>query len=396
MRRQWRFAPLPLVLAISTASGIEMTDYKDPQSTWEEAFLTGSFNSKSGNQDQTSFDLTLDAFYDHNYSSLPRTWRVYIDGKADTSRGAEAGDETKDNSEVNFRANLNNYFKTHEKTFWYGETEANYKDEADNIKTQVGVGIGYGRVINATPLAKVLRIEEELREHGVIMGRMSDEEYLELAQIIDRENEYIGKFGADEYKSHWISDFEEVLKRIGVLRGDALGAIGVLQMNKVLFDEIVSVRKHGWLVSAGIGYVVQNFEDEDDSDPSIDLAYEYTHPSGYKGQFINRLDYSYIGDETEQTLENQMSYSHEISDRIDWVNTWTLDWEKFEGDKHDVIENGLSTTFRYYLTNRVTANITVSATKTDDGIANDANTNAEDDNDDTDVSTFFSITYRLK
>lgn len=393
----------PVALAVSTvlslnggAYAIEMTDYKDPQSSWEEAFLTGSFNSKSGNQDQTSYDLTLDAFYEHNYSSLPRTWQIHVDGEADVTRGADQGDRSEDNSVANFRANLDNYFASRPNTFWFGENEINYRSDADNLRAEVGIGLGYGRVINATPLAKVLRIEEELREHGVILGRMSDDEYLELAQIIDLENEYRGKYGADEYKSVWIADFEKVLKRIGVLKNGSLGALGVLQMHKVLFDEPVSIRKHGWLVRAGVGYVVQNFEG-DESDPSVGITYEYAHPSGYKGQFINRLDYSTVlGDDTLHYITNDMSYSHEISDRIDWINQWTLDWQIFDDEREDITRNGLSTTFRYYLTNRVTANATLSVIHTEDGIPDSEVTEPDEFNDETDVTTFFSIAYRLK
>lgn len=397
---QLRFAPLTMALSVVTSSpllAIEMTDYKDPTSTWEEAYLTGSFSSKSGNQDQASYNLILDTYYEHNYSSLPRTWQIYLDGEADVSRGPNDTDNTEDNSAANFEGNFDNYFKSRPKMFWTGTTVTNYRSDADEPRIEVGAGLGYGRVINATPLAKVLRIEEELREHGVVMGRMTDEEYLELAQIIDRENEYKANFGADEYKSYWIADFEKVLKRVGVLRNDALGALGVLQMDKVLFQEPVSIRKHGWVVRGGIGYVLQNFEG-DNSDPSLFIDYEYAHPSGYKGQFINSLKYSSVfsSDENSHYITNDMSYSHEISDRVDWINTWTLDWEMYEGDQDDIVTNGLSTTFRYYLTNRLTANATTSISRTDDNVNDSTLTNEDDFNDETDIRTFFSVAYRLK
>lgn len=397
-----RSRTIPLFFALAavysgTAAGIEMTDYKDPKSTWEEAYLTGSFSSKAGNQEQASYNLILDAYYEHNYSSLPRTWQIYIDGKADVTRGPNDTDSTEDNSQATFEGTLDNYFKTHPNVFWTGTTVTNYRSDASDPRIEIGAGLGYGRVINATPLAKVLRIEEELREHGVIMGRISDADYLELAQIIDRENEYKSRYGIDEYKAYWFSDFEKALKRMGALRNDALGALGVLQMDNVLFLEPVSIRKHGWLVRGGVGYVLQNFEG-DDSDPSLFFDFEYAHPSGYKGQFINSTKYSTIIGSADHShyITNDMSYSHEISDRVDWINTWTLDWEMYEGDQDDIVTNGLSTTFRYYLTNRLTANATASITRTEDNIPDSTLTNPEDYNDDTDVRTFFQIAYRLK
>ncbi len=389
MRLKHAVFPMMLCLAPSISSAINMTDYKDPTSRWEEAFLNGSFNAKAGNQEQTSFDLTVDAFYEHNFSSLARNWQVHLDGEADVSRGPDLSDETLDNSNAKARANLDTYFKSHPNTFWFGRGEAGYRDNARKERFEIGGGLGYGRVINATPLAKVLRIEEELREHGIILGRLSDDLYLELAQIIDRENEYKAKHGSDEYKAYWISDFETVLKREGMLRSDSLGAIGVLQMDKVLFLEPVSIRKHGWVVRAGVGVVLQDF-DGDESDPSLGIEYEYAYPSGYKGQFINRLGYSTIlGNETDQRITNNMTYTHEISDRIDWLNTWALDWDIKGGDNEDIVGNTLSSSFRYYLTNRIAANATLSLTKTDDNI--DGN-----DNDEMDSTLFFGVTYRLK
>ncbi len=378
-----------LLLAPAMTQAITLTDYKDPTSTWEEAFLNGSFNAKSGNQDQTSYDLTVDAFYEHNYSSLARNWQVHLDGEADISRGANEGDPTLNNSNANTRANIDTYFKKHPKVFWFAQGDVGYRDDADSVRLEFGGGLGYGRVINATALAKVLRIEEELREHGVILGRISDEVYLELAQIIDRGNEYKGKYGLDEYKSYWIADFEAVLKREDLLRTGALGAVGVLQMDKVLFQEPVSIRKHGWVVRIGAGVVVQDFEGND-SDPTLGIEYEYAHPSGYKGQFIDRLTYAtIIGKNTNQRITNEMSYTYEVSDRIDWLNAWKLDWNILGGDAKDNVSNTLSSSFRYYITNRVAANATLSLTKTEDNI--DGN-----DNDETDATLFFGVTYRLK
>jgi len=160
-------------------------------------------------------------------------------------------------------------------------------------------------------------------------------------------------------------------------------------MDKVLFQEPVSIRKHGWVVRMGAGVVLQDFNG-DKSDPSLGLEYEYSHPSGYKGQFINRLTYSTIlGSDTDQRITNDMSYTHEVSDRIDWLNIWALDWEINGGSTEDVVGNTLSSSFRYYLTNRIAANATLSLTRTEDNI--DGN-----DNDETDSTLFFGVTYRLK
>lgn len=372
------------------ASAIELTDYTDPVSQWEEAFVVGQFNSKSGNQDQTSYNLNLDANYLNTYSSLPRVWKIELDGTSAVSRGPNDGDDSVEATQANAAATIDNYFNDDSRTFWYGSGNLAYQDDAEEIYTKVGAGIGYGRVINATPLAKVLRFEEELREHGVIVGKISDATYIALARIVDKEQEFKSRYGADEYKPYWFLAMEELLRNEGVLKDGKLGAAGTLYMDRVMFDEPISIRKHGWLVRGGVGLVVQDF-DGNEGDPSLDVEFEYTKPYGYRGQFINLLRYSTIlADNTGHILSNNMSYSYELSDRIDWVNGWTVTFNQPSDDTlNDTVANNVTSSFRYYLTNVISVDATLALNHLEDDIDNNGN-------DDVDVSTFLGVRYRLK
>ncbi|MGF1548757.1 MAG: DUF481 domain-containing protein [Thiotrichales bacterium] len=373
----------------STVNAIELTDFLDPTSTYEQAFVDGRFSSKTGNQERTSYDLRLQGDYDYNFNSLPRNWRLLFDGQANMSRGPNKADPDQENYLANLRGNIDNYFQNREPLFWYAAGESSYRDDADDVFVKVGGGLGYGRVIDATPLAYVLRFEEELREHGVIAGPISDATYLELARIVARRAEYRGRYGAEEYQAQWISDMEKVLATAGVLKSGALGAAGVVHMNRVLDEERISVRKHGWVVRGGPSVVVQDFNGES-GDPAIDLEFEYARPFGYRSQFINTASFSTIwGDDTDQLWRNRMTYTYEVSDRIDWENRWNFDHLNAGGGGKDITTNALSTTLRYYLTNRIAAGATVSVIKIDDDIKGNGN-------DETDLQTFFDVRYRLK
>jgi hypothetical protein len=383
-------ATIAVVLGVPlSASAIQLTDYMDPESHWEEAFVLGQFNTKSGNQDQTSYNLNLDANYLNNYSSLPRVWKIELDGNSNISRGPNDGDESIDASQANASATVDNYFNDKDKTFWYGSANLGYQDDKDDIYAKIGGGVGYGRVINATPLAKVLRFEEELREHGLITGKITEATYLALARIVDKELEFKSRYGEQEYKAYWFIAMEELLRLDGVLKGGKLGAAGTLHMDRVMFDEPISVRKHGWLVRGGIGLVVQDFNGNK-GDPSLDLEWEYAQPHGYRGQFINLLRYSTIlADDTGHVVTNNMSYSYELSDRVDWVNRWKLLYEKASDTGDDTLTNNLSSTFRYYLTNIISVDATLALNHIEDDIDDNGN-------DDVDVSTFLGVRYRLK
>ena len=372
-----------------TAHAIQITDYWVPKSEYQQAFLLGKFNSKTGNQDTTSYNLTLEGNYDYNLTSLPRNWRVLLDGIANVSHGPNDEDKTDKNIIANAHANVDNYFKEGEKLFWFGSADLGYLDDADDQFAKIGAGIGYGRVINATPLAKTLRVEEELREHGVVIGQMKDADYLAIARVIDRESEFRSRYGAEEYKSYWFGEIESRLKAAGVLKNGQLGASGAIHMDRVLDAESISVRKHGWVVRGGVGLVVQDFNGNK-GDPSLDFEWEYAIPNGYKGQFINTLNYSTVlADHTDQTFRNTMTYTHEIGDRIDWENKWRAVFQVSGGNANDILTNIVSSTFRYYLTNRINLDATVAITNVEDDI--DGN-----NNDDTDVTTFLGVRYRLK
>ena len=385
---KYTFSIIALLLP-NLASAIQMTDYLDPESSYEEAFILGQYNSKSGNQTQRSYDLTLKADYEKNYSSFSRNWRFLADGSTDISRGSNPADERQEQTFANAHANIDTYFMEDQSLFWFGSGELGYQDDASDEFIKFGIGIGYGRVTNATPLARFLRVEDELREHGVILGRISDPTYLDLARTIARENEFRSRYGSDEYKSYWFETLEKQLQTAGVLKSGQLGALGALQMNRVLSDEVIKIRKHGWLLRAGVGLIVQDFRGNH-GDPAIDLVWEYARPQGFKGQFINTLSYSKImANDSGRILKNNMRYTWEISDLIDWENRWSLTIDKTDNSKKKITTHKLSSSFNYYITNRVSADATISAVNTEDNI-NDNN------NDETDIVTFMGIRYRLR
>jgi opacity protein-like surface antigen len=379
------FAAAPIA-----SQAIQLTDYSFPDSEWEEAYVEARGSIQSGNQDQTSYDLYLNGDYEYNFTSLPRNMRFYVDGLFDYRRGSNDNDDTEKYYEANATGTVDTYFNENDKLFWYGAGDLGYREDADDMYIQVGAGLGYGRVINATPLAYALRVVEELRQHGVVSANVSDATLLKMAQVIDRENEFKSKYGLDEYEPYWYKEIEAVLNAAGALTNKALGAEGVLHMQRVLEDEPITTRKHGWLVRGGVGYVLQNYNGED-SDPAINAQAEYALPIGLQSQFINLFTYSTIfADDTDQNIMNRMSYTYEFSDEIDWENTWNLTYlVPGDSDMDNVYTNILSSSLRYYLTNRLTAGLTVMATYVEDEVDDNGN-------DDWDFGTFFDLRYRLK
>jgi len=79
-----------------------------------------------------------------------------------------------------------------------------------------------------------------------------------------------------------------------------------------------------------------------------------------------------------------MTLTREITDKIDWENSWLLNYSKAGDDAGvDSTTNTLTSAFRYYLDNQLDLTLTAKATKSDAL-------------DDVDTSLNMGVSYRLR
>jgi hypothetical protein len=383
-----------LLMMAANVNAIEMTDYKLADSFYDESYVGLTFDLKDGNQEQTSYNGTFTGDYAAKRNSIPYAWDFSMNGNANVSRGADKDDEAEENYQLNASGNFDKYVEGYEKFFIYGSGDAGYRktpgaDTTDDPYFKVGAGVGYGRIYEATPLAKALRISEDLQDYNLVAS-LSDTTLLKLANIIDREDEFESKYGFREYKKYWYEAIEAALKEDGALKGESLGAFGIVRMDEILFVERISPRYHGWIVRSGVGQIVSNYDGES-TDPTFDLSFEYGLPMGYKAQFYDKALYSTImADNVGHMFSNYMAYTYEIADKVDWENGWNFTYNKAsDSDISDVTSNTISTTFRYYLANRLSVSTTLSLVGVEDDVDNNGN-------DDWETRLNVGLTYRLK
>lgn len=385
-----------LLLITSSANAIEMTDYKLVDSFYDESYIGLNFDLKNGNQDQTSYNGTFIGDYNARFNSLPASWNFNANGKANLSKGPNDSDSSENSYQLNASGYYDKYLQNYgyDKLFVYGSTEAGFRkligvDDADDPFLKVGAGLGYGRIYDATPLAKTLRIVEDLRDYDLI-SQPNDEAMTKIAKLIDKESEFKSKHGLREYKKFWFEAIESALKDAGVLTGEDLGAFGIIRMDEILFNERVSPRYHGWLVRGGVGQILSNYDGKS-TDPTLDLLFEYGRPIGHIAQFHNIARYSTIlADDVGHIFSNDMSYTYELSDVIDWENMWSFNYNKAaETNIKDIYTNTLSSTFRFYVANRLSLAATLSLSSLEDDVDNNGN-------DDLETRFNLGVTYRLK
>lgn len=389
----------PIITAVSAAVGlllssvthaeqITMFDYEEATSAYQDAYLNAQFDLQSGNQDQTSFSADVSANYDQVFSSADRNTRINFVGDTSMSRGSADGDSTKKNYQALASLTNDMYFNpTRNNAFWYSKAEIGAQTDMEDPFTKLTVGLGYGRVVNATPMAKTIRVIEELQERGLLKGSVSRATYQNVAQIIAREPEYRSRYGSADYAEYWVEE-------IGKALGTTLGPRGAIKSYDVLVNERISTRKYGWLVRAGVGAVLTNY-DGSDTKPALEVGAEYHYPINNQLQFSNEAILTAVLDDGDNgfNASNSMSLTYELRDNIDWENAWLLNYASSD-DSEDLMTNTLKSTFRYYVSNVISLTLTAGLAKTDDNI--DYIPNVTDRNDDVDKTLQLGLTYRLK
>lgn len=357
------------------ANALSLEDYLVANSSYDEAYVSGSLTAiepaGDDENEQIGYNYSIDADYQKVFSTLPRSWSytagLNARGNKPSSKTTAITDEndvttavpttSTEDWQVNLEGVIDTYFhqSQYPKAFWFGQGSFRHQDSLPDDDISATVGLGYGRVYNATPLAKVIRIVEELNEEGLLTGPIPDSVALETAEIIDRLEEFKSRFGADDYKPDYYAAIESALARSGALRDGKLGALGALTADEVLEDEPISTRKHGWVVRLGAGFQASDVSGLSDNDPKLLAQWEYAKPYGYKGQFINLFTFEPVfGDETITNFRNDMSYTHEVTDMIDWINTWTMTYSDGEDDDGNALEttnHALSSRYSFDLGN---------------------------------------------
>lgn len=381
-----------LTVASTAAAEVTLYDFTEATSSYVESILGGSFNATGGNQDQAGYNASIDLSYDRILSSPKRDLEIGSAAYGTISRGDSDGASSSSTYGVKGDVELSNYFRANSKgLYWYGNGEVGLSKGDESVSSKIGVGLGYGRVVNVTPMGKAIRLMEALREQGSLTSDPSKDTYVRVATVISLEDEYKSKYrSGTSYTQKWISDIEKILVASGHVSG-SLGAGGAIEAHDVLINEYFFARRHGWKVQGGVGLVLSNAAGEG-GEPTLDLiTAEYHRPVNNKTQFSDKAGLSLqFGDDTGYSLSNEMTLTYEVSDKIDWENTWLLDYTKSSaGESFDKTTNALKSELIYELDNKLNLVMTATLSSTDD--QDDLN-----NNDQADTALNITARYNLK
>ncbi len=339
---------------ISEAQNVKVEDYQVPISRAQILRLTANYDWSQTMQNDitnvTSNRGNANLLYRSFYSSLPYAWFLDVDATG----GKSFADYTHD---IKISPSIRKYVWDKRDWFGFASADIRHANTFNQVESYGTVGAGYGRYINATALAKAVRIEEHLIREDVIKGHLPKATMIEIANIIEREDEYRGIYGAT-YETKWYDDIEKAIKNADYLTSDSMGSIGILRTQQVLkgINERVSDRYFGWDLTAGVRF---NFSSSnkniDPSNPALTIGGRFAYPITWRSQIntyanaFTPMDSTFFSD---VVVEAGIDYIYELSNKINWVNGYRMDY--FASDNFDsFIVHNLTTSFLFYLENNI-------------------------------------------
>jgi hypothetical protein len=245
-------------------------------------------------------------------------------GPSDVSRfAASLGRKSTDDLTYrsNFVSRAKKYLKKGSRFFLFGDYRFQHSDAFDRPDMDATPGIGYGRFISATPLAKAARIEEFLLKEQAISRQLPGPDLVRLGHVIQREGEFKERYGST-YRKWWFEEMERVIVAAGAApRG--IGAGGILRINEILFEQRVNERYYGWEATVGSNFQVTTpLSGQSRRDPGIALGVRYARPLGWKHQVSGQVDVSspFTGQIGRiYKAGTTQDYVYEVSNRVDFI-----------------------------------------------------------------------------
>ena len=351
------FGGSTLVTSNVSAQEVSVTDYQVPVSAADRLLIDFSMNHATTGADATTSKGNIGGIYKRFYDSLPFGYSIDLIGSGLLDRNIET-DAYDTNYQINGDVGVKKYLMESNPflrdSFGSVRATSDMSKAYDRPTSALTVGMGYGRFIDATALAKAVRIEAFLMKEGELSDHLPKDIILELSQIIQREDEYKDKFG-EIYKKEWYKDMEAVMTKSGLLQADGLSAIGVLRIEEILEREEIADRFYGWDVALGSKFdITTPYTDQDRSIAHLDVTASYARPIAWRWQISERLSintpFDSIGQAFSLSLSSDISY--ELSNRIDLRlrHLFRLDRPEVGNTENS---HSLGASFIYYIENSV-------------------------------------------
>jgi hypothetical protein len=357
-------AILLMFVSVTTfPQNVQVDDYQVPISQARSLRFDGSWNWSQTGDTVTSNNGTGTFLYRQFYSSLPFAWFLNVDASGGKNL-------TIYNHNVKVDVSFQKYIFDDADWFGFTRVTGQHANNYKQIASDLTVGFGYGRYINATALAKAVRIEDHLWRDNVILLRLPKETLINIANIIERENEFVVIYGLSTYETYWFEAIENEILKTDALDETGVGSLGILRIRQVLFgiNERVNERYYGWDVKTGILFPLTTLDKSAIGNPNMSISARYSWPINWELQLNSNaevftpMDSSFM---KQYQVRAGVDFIYELSNRVNFVSGYRLGMIKLP-NQPTLSSHDLNTSFWYYLENNIYLTITAGFTKQGD------------------------------
>ena len=348
-------AMLNCCAGVVVSQNVSVTDYTVPSSSSHSLFIDPNYNITIAADSVTVNKGSIGMVYNSFYESPPLGYSIDVTGSGSFEKDIETH-KYQNRYLTNAAVRFKKYVFNERDLFGSINFGGQFNNKIyDYPATNITLGIGYGRFINATPLRKAVRMEDFLLKENVISDYLPKETMLQLGNIIEQQSEYEDKYG-DTYQKNWFNDMEEVMRKSGLLKEDSIGAIGILRMQEVLIKERIFDRFYGWEAIIGTRIDLTLPQRGQKRKPSLDISARYSRPINWATQWNERLSINSPLSNNFFTLYNMniaSDLAYELSNRINFTARHFIAIDKLSPNSDNIISNSLGLSFIYFLENQV-------------------------------------------
>lgn len=343
---------------------LRLTDYDVDQSS--DQVLSTGFNYHLGmtGGDVVSNFGNASLNFERFQATLPSSYNLNLFGNLSANFEQDTLDpDTLDtdttqqiNYQIQWEAKYNKYLISGKDFLAFAKLEGDVLTGYDYPATQAIIGLGYGRFVSATPLARALRIEERMLAQGVLLDSLNLGTLMSFARELAPEAKRTYKERYYYWEREYYKSLESILNRSNLLHDAELGSAGSLIITDVL-DEYISTRYYGYEVNLGVGYDLLPAYKATGRAAFASLAFDFAHPLGFRNQLIEktnlRLPFTSgkFGKELHGSL--LLSVLYEVNSMIDLVGTYQLNVDRTRPEEAEdysfVLHNQLTGTFDYLI-----------------------------------------------
>ena len=229
---------------------------------------------------------------------------------------------------VSMEGDLKRYLDPETLLFGFAGVSADSLSSYDNIGLEVRAGLGYGRFVDVTPLAKAMKIGEYLLQRGSIFKELDGLDLQAIAYELDSAEAY-------ESMADLLDVLQEIIEGTGFIREGVLDALDVYEIARIVEDETY-VRYCGGDIKLGIGYELLDPMDEA-TDLLGTVSFNYAFTTTPEAQFLVQGHASTLAGSFDILQNNELAitlgYDYLLADRLSVFSSYSYSSETRKGSK---------------------------------------------------------------